>query len=89
MTQTFTLLNLLINNREISLNLVLLVEGRHAELLVHQSLLLATRRAISVVRIVAEVRRVCLSINCRVDGFDATQEALLLYNGYGKFLYPQ
>ena len=55
-TQRLTLLNLLVEEgqRVLQMRRLLLVEWRHAELLVNQSLVLAARGSVAVMRVVAE-----------------------------------
>ena len=55
-SQGLSLLNLLVDESQwvLQVRRLLLIEGRHAELLVHEGLVLAARRSVTVVRVVAE-----------------------------------
>ena len=57
MTERFPLFNLLVKTSEwvLVLSQMLLIKGRHAKLLMDERLMLATRRSVAIVRIVAEV----------------------------------
>ena len=56
MAQRLTLLNLLVeeSKRVLEMRWLLLVEGCHAELLMDEGLVLAARRSVPIVRVVAE-----------------------------------
>ena len=85
--QRFALLDLLVDDREVALR-ILLVKRCHAELLMDQSLLLASRGPVSIVRIVAEAEFVsvlfggaaslALSVDKGVDGAHTPEEGLIL-----------
>ena len=85
--QRFALLDLLVDDREVALR-ILLVERCHAELLMDQSLLLASRGPVAIVRIVAEAEVVsvlfggaaslALSVDKGVDGAHTPEEGLIL-----------
>ena len=77
--QRLPLLNLLVEERKrvLQMRRLLLVERRHAELLVDERLVLATGRPVPVVRVVSEGGLVQVA-QVRHHGVDSTEEAFVL-----------
>ena len=59
---------------------MLLIERRHAKLLVHKCLVLAARWSIPIVRVVAEGWLVQVAERMGHDSIDPAKETLILYS---------